>query len=193
MSLNLSYKLNDISLDKTITPSWAEQIKRWSQLDEASFILAEAVSKNMDFLSESFDQLIIVTTQGSFHTDRLFVNDSKISPSNFVHTLPNVRSIVFSVLTGWEGPLYCLSQGSQSLTSFFNEVPLVHANQKTLVINLNKKNNVHQCDFYLIGKNYKNPQYSFISVNKDESLSDFSFRSLIQNGAEVVINLRKMN
>ena len=67
MSLNLSYKLNDISLDKTITPSWAEQIKRWSQLDDASFVLAEAVSKNMDFLSESFDQLIIVSTQGSFH------------------------------------------------------------------------------------------------------------------------------
>lgn len=184
MSLNLAYQFNDIVLDKTITPVWAEQIKRWSQLDEASFVLAEAVSKNMDFFAEGFDQLVVVSTQGSLHTDRLFVNDVKISPSNFVHTLPNVRSIVFSVLTKWEGPLFCLSQGTHSLVSFLNEADLVHQDQKTLVISLNKLNNIHQCDFYLVGKNCKNSQYTFTSADQIES--DFTFRSKL-------MSLRKMN
>jgi hypothetical protein len=170
--INLDYKLNSILIDRLVEPTWAPKIKRWSQLDDASFVLAQATSECFEFLKWDFDQLIVVSTQGSGKTDRLFVTDTKISPSHFVHTLPNVRTLVFSLLTGWEGEMYCLSQGKHSLVNFLKEVPLVHAQARSLVININKVGDYHECDFYKIAPDLN----TFVSVSADH-INDFAFRS----------------
>jgi hypothetical protein len=170
--INLEYKLNTVLVDKTVEPSWASKIKRWSQLDDASFVLAQASSDCFDFLRWDYEQLIVVSTQGSGKTDRQFITDKKISPSHFVHTLPNVRTIVFSLITGWEGEMYCLSLGKKSLVNFLKEVPAVHAQSRTLVISLNKVGDYHECDFYKIAPDLANP----VAVTPDH-LDDFHFRS----------------
>lgn len=199
--MNLNYRLNEIVFDKAESPAWADKIKRWAQLDEASYAVAEAVWKNRDFLSAGFDQLILTSTQGSSCTDYAFVNDVKISPSHFVHTLPNVRSIVFSILTGWEGPLYCLSKEHHTLVSFLGEAPYVHKNQKSMVVNVNKVESIHQCDFFCVEPVAINGQYNFISTGeKCDShflIDDFTFRKELGQKEEIFltknIGLRKTN
>ncbi len=197
--MNLDYRMNEITFDKTQSPEWADKIKRWAQLDEASYAVAEAVWKNRDFLSSGFDQLILTSTQGSSHTDYSFVSDVKISPSHFVHTLPNVRSIVFSILTGWEGPLYCFSKKQHTLVSFLSEAPLVHKKQKSMVVNVNKTGSIHQCDFYLVDPAATRGQYDFIS-NEEKSdaqflIDDFTLRKELGQKEEIFltknIGLRK--
>jgi hypothetical protein len=151
MIINLNYKLHSVVLDRSITPLWSEKIKRWSQLDDASLVLAHVAHDNLDFLTWDFNQLVLVSNQGSGKTDYQFVTDAKISPSNFVHTLPNVRSVVFSMATGWEGEMFCLSHGKNTLLNFLKEIPEVHANTRTLIVSLNKVVDRFECDFYKTG------------------------------------------
>lgn len=191
MSLYLDCHYHTLSLDRTLTPEWASKIKRWSQLDEASLALAEATHQSLEFFSGGFDQLILTSSQGSFFTDRQFVTDTKLSPSNFVHTLPNVRSVVFSILTEWVGPMYCFSQGEHSLVSFFHEAPLVHAEVLSAVINLNKVGEQFQCDFYLLGKKLKKTMHAIYSMPAPGATSylvnDFELRELISKKSEVAL------
>lgn len=150
MRLQLKYLFHNISPDPVHGPAWAGEIKRWSQLDKESFAVAEATAKSLNFLGNP-EQVILLSSQGSSPTDYLFAHSNKLSPSYFVHTLPNVRSLVFSKLSGWEGAMFCFSQGKYSLVMFLNEALLAHSTVKTLIINLNHVDGVYQCDFYQLG------------------------------------------
>lgn len=195
--LKLDYRFNEIKLTGE-TPLWADKIKRWSQLDSASYVLAEATFLNLDYLKDSFDQLIVVSTQGSSSTDRKFVSDTKISPSHFVHTLPNVRTIVFSLLTGWEGEMYCLTKGEESLVNFLKSAPVVDGDKSTLVISMNSVGEFHQCDFYKLGRNLSSAGFEFTETSNAQSIeSDFSLREKILSDNMVTLSeslsLRKVH
>lgn len=184
MKLSFEYVLNDIVPDYTHEPAWAGKIKRWSQLDKESLAVAEATSRYLPFLGNP-QQLIILSSQGSSQTDSLFAHSKKISPSYFVHTLPNVRSLVFSTLTAWEGPVFCFSQGKYSLVRFLHEVATVHHQVKTLILNLNRVEQVYQCDFYKVGMG-QTDSLNVLEYNGEVSsnnflLDDFTFRTHLQS------------
>ncbi|MBY0414623.1 MAG: hypothetical protein K2Q18_10675, partial [Bdellovibrionales bacterium] len=140
----------------------------------------------------------VVSTQGSSITDTKFVSDSKISPSHFVHTLPNVRTIVFSLLTGWEGEMYCLSKGQESLVNFLGQLPNQDHQKKTLVINMNKSYDLYHCDFYKVSASLASPGYEFIQKDNGQTKrDDFNFRNALKTESEILISskfsLRKVN
>lgn len=147
MKLSLRAKFHEIRVDRSITPLWADKIKRWSQLDDASWVVAQAASISKDFLTP-VEQTILLSSQASNDADSHFAQASKISPSAFVHTLPNVRYLALASVTGHAGRMWCLSQGSASLVTFLREACLAHAGVTTLVVNVNRRPDHFECDFY---------------------------------------------
>ncbi|MBA2405289.1 MAG: hypothetical protein H0V66_11005 [Bdellovibrionales bacterium] len=195
MKLNFEYSHHELIPDLTTEPAWAGKIKRFSQLDQESFVVAEVTHRCLNFLGKP-DQFIILSSHGSSQTDFLFAHSNKISPSYFVHTLPNVRSLAFSSLTAWEGPVFCFSQGKHSLVRCLNEIALVHHGVKTLILNLNKVDGIYYCDFYKIGKAQGNGLVLERSETKSSDeylLDDFTFRkelelkSLVQIKDDLII------
>jgi hypothetical protein len=189
MKLSFDFSLNEIAPNGGVEPVWAPKIKRWSQLDQESFAVAEATHRCLNFLGKP-DQLVILSSQGSAQTDFLFAHSNRVSPSYFVHTLPNVRSLAFSSLTAWEGPVFCFSQGKNSLVRFLHEIAIVHQQVNTLVLNLNKVGSVYHCDFYKIGP----AQATTYVLEKNESasseeffLDDFSFRNELMVKSQVLV------
>jgi len=188
MKLTLTYRLNEIVPEIEKEPAWSSQIKRWTQLDASSYIVAEATFRHLDFIkAKEIDQLILLSSQGSFETDCLFAHSSKFSPAHFVHTLPNVRSLAFSQISNWEGVMFCLSQGIHSLLNFFYEALLAHYLQNTLILNLNKKEENYQCDFYHLCP-FLNEKQCYLEINthvqKEEEkrsffVDDFQFRDFL--------------
>ena len=142
--------------------------------------MAEATARSLKFLGNP-EQVILLSSQGSSPTDFLFAHSNKLSPSYFVHTLPNVRSLVFSKLSGWEGAMFCFSQGKHSLVRFLNEVLLAHSQVKTLIINLNHLEGIYQCDFYQVGKQVDGATHVLEGeANVDKYLlDDFMLRDMI--------------
>lgn len=189
MKLGLDFSLNEIIHDSINEPVWAPKIKRWSQLDQESFAVAEATHRCLNFLGKP-DQLVILSSQGSAQTDFLFAHSKKISPSYFVHTLPNVRSLAFSSLTAWEGPVFCFSQGKHSLVRFLHEIAIVHHQVNTLILNLNKVGSVYHCDFYKIGP-AQAATYVLEKIETESSeeffLDDFSFRKELESNSIVQV------
>jgi hypothetical protein len=180
MRLEFKYLFHDISPDPAHEPVWAPEIKRWSQLDKESFVMAEATARSLKFLGNP-EQVILLSSQGSTPTDFLFAHSNKLSPSYFVHTLPNVRSLVFSKLSGWEGAMFCFSQGKHSLVRFLNEVLLAHSQVKTLIINLNHLEGIYHCDFYQVGTHVDGATHVLEGeANMDKYLmDDFMLRDMI--------------
>lgn len=188
MRLQLKYLFHDISPDLTGEPVWAPEIKRWSQLDKESFVMAEATARSLKFLGNP-EQVILLSSQGSSPTDFLFAHSNKLSPSYFVHTLPNVRSLVFSKLSGWEGAMFCFSQGKHSLVRFLNEALLSHSQVKTLIINLNHLGGIYQCDFYQLGSHVEGATHVLEGEGAVDKylMDDFMLRDKIINTETVVL------
>jgi hypothetical protein len=111
----VDFRLSNIVRDKLDKPKWSEKINRWHQLDDESFAVAQATYENQDFINKP-DVVFITAAGGSTHTDCLFTMSDKFSPSHFVHTLPNVRALSFSLVTNWEGPMICTSYGKESFS-----------------------------------------------------------------------------
>lgn len=190
MKLGLKYFHNVINPNFSIEPDWSSKIKRWSQLDNESFVVAEATQRSLSLLGNP-DQLIILSSQGSAHTDYLFAHSKKISPTYFVHTLPNVRSLAFSSITSWEGPVFCFSQGKYSLVRFLYEISTAHHKTNSLIINLNKVDLLYYCDFYKIGQ-VQTDTHILEKSDKESSdeflMDDFLFRKKLE--LESCVNVR---
>ena len=84
-------------------PGWKGQVERWYQIDPPSFALCESYWQNQDFLNLEPDLILLNSPQASFKTDQLFCKT--LSPSKFVHTLPNVRTSALFQLIPWRGPM----------------------------------------------------------------------------------------
>jgi len=87
-------------------PAWKGKVERWYQIDPPSFALCESYWQNQDFLGEAPDMILLNSPQASFKTDQMFCKT--LSPSKFVHTLPNVRTSALFQLIPWRGPLLSL-------------------------------------------------------------------------------------
>ena len=85
-------------------PAWRSKVERWYQIDPPSFALCESFWQNQDFLAKSPDLILLNSPEASYKTDRQFAKT--LSPSKFVHTLPNVRSSALFQLIPWRGPLF---------------------------------------------------------------------------------------
>ncbi len=102
----------DISVDRSITPSWSSKIQRWYQLDNPAYVLAEFANQIRSFKSP--DLVVLSGNGASNSTDLAFVGGDSPRPSTFVHTLPNVRFSSFSELLSWNGPMICLGSHPHS-------------------------------------------------------------------------------
>lgn len=89
-------------------PAWTENVDRWYQMDAFAFGACDAFSRFETALGRLPDFVFLASREASNRTDRLFVEGGSISPSKFVHTLPNVRSAPLFQIAGWSGPCLCL-------------------------------------------------------------------------------------
>lgn len=91
-------------------PAWGSHVERWTQLDAASFGLAETFFQFRERLRARPTTVFLASPTASNTTDRHFVATGARSPAKFVHTLPNIRSAVLLKLAQTEGPMYCLQR-----------------------------------------------------------------------------------
>ncbi len=82
---------------------------RWSQLDAYSYALAEAGYVWKNLLSPPH-LVISASPSASNYTDREFVQTGALSPSLFVHTLPNVRCSLLCQIMEWSGPVITIQK-----------------------------------------------------------------------------------
>lgn len=84
-------------------PAWKSKVERWYQIDPPSFALCESYWQNQDLLAEMPDMILLNSPNASFKTDQNFCKT--LSPSKFVHTLPNVRTSALFQMIPWRGPM----------------------------------------------------------------------------------------
>lgn len=129
-------------------PSWKDKVERWYQLDEASFLLCEAISSwQQKDLLRPFSRVIYLSEGGSNLADADFASSVTPSPSKFVYTLPNIAPSVFIQLLGWSGPILCLSpvdiQKSLKFSLKLAKNQKAVTNQNTLILYTNPCLNEH--------------------------------------------------
>lgn len=88
----------------TTPPEWAPLVERWYQLDAPSYLLCQTYWESKNRLGSPPELILLNSPQSSFATDKGFCQS--LSPSKFVHTLPNVRSSAFLQVIEWRGPLF---------------------------------------------------------------------------------------
>jgi len=117
----LQTKTYDFNFPCSHEPSWGHLVDRWYQLDAAAYGLSQAYSV---WASEVLDRprmIILASPLGSTETDFRFVQAGAMSPSKFVHTLPNSRGGPLLQLMNWSGPLLCLQSDPFTQVSAVNE------------------------------------------------------------------------
>lgn len=184
MKLGFEFRLGTYKRDKSV-PSWAKKVRRWNQLDDEAFIVAEACEKNLDFIGNP-SRVVIVSPLGSTQTDLNFAHSETLSPSDFVHTLPNVRSISLSQITGWCGEVFCFSSGYNSLIkSLINSLCTYNENEEVLIISLIQNKDNYFCDLYKITEasgQMWNWQYTDKNCSdQDIKINDLEFREEIRS------------
>ena len=97
-------------------PAWAKKVDRWNQLDEAAFSLLQAYWDWKETLAPP-SMIFLASPGASNPTDRAFAQSGAVSPARFAHTLPNTRGTALLQAMGWSGPLICLQNGAQTLSS----------------------------------------------------------------------------
>ncbi len=177
MKLSLNIRRNSIEIDRKVAPRWASLVKRWYQLDGESFAIAEASFRNKGFIGNP-TLIVFVSAEGCSSTDCLFVNSENFSPSFFVQTVPNVRSLPLAFITGWEGSVICLSKGSMGLTSSLAQFSrMIKDDEEILIVSTRKINKIYHCDFYKINTNTTESEWTlYKSSSVNESLNDLDFR-----------------
>ncbi len=101
---NLTQWQHPLETLPTSPPEWASLVERWYQLDAPSYLLCQSYWESKSKLTAPPDLILLNSPQTSFVTDRAFCQT--LSPSKFVHTLPNVRSSALLQLLEWRGPLF---------------------------------------------------------------------------------------
>ena len=189
MKISLSIILSNIKIDRSKRPLWASYVKRWHQLDDESYAVAEATSINIEKIS-SPDCVVIVSPEGSLNTDFKFSHNDSISPSMFVHTLPNVRSLSYGLIANWEGPVFCLTQGEHSLVTAldqFGKMMRSGRNDNILFISVNKQDTTYFCDFYFLRPGAPINQWYLLAdtiTATYKNTTDASLRHFMENRAE---------
>ncbi len=104
-------------------PVWAPKVERWYQLDRFAYLLPEAFSRWEEEIGSSRPDCQFLACAGASNfTDQAFVLSQAMSPTKFVHTLPNIRSSSLLAVMGWEGPVFSLHRDPHTLAGAFREV-----------------------------------------------------------------------
>lgn len=117
MRIDLNHQVHSFGSDRTHVPNWHQSVDRWYQLDEAAYGLVDTYFHCLSKLFSRPDFIILASPAASNHTDFEFVKSGAISPSLFVHTLPNIRSAPLLQAMEWTGPILCLQAGIRTLLS----------------------------------------------------------------------------
>lgn len=104
----LSYLKYTFQFPAQIEPVWSKKVERWYQLDAYAYGLAQAYEVWKEQLKLSPELLILASPESSNQTDLLFAQSGAMSPSKFVHTLPNVRGSSLCQVMNWNGPVLCI-------------------------------------------------------------------------------------
>lgn len=113
----LNHLVHPFTSDRSQVPAWHLKVDRWYQLDGAAYGLVDAYFSCLPKLLCRPDFIFLASPSASNQTDFEFVESGAISPSLFVHTLPNIRSAPLLQAMEWAGPLLCLQMGCQTLIS----------------------------------------------------------------------------
>lgn len=170
--MKLDCKFHTLKRDRTVIPEWAKLISRWHQLDDESYLVAEACFLSKEFIGNP-ELIYFSSKDGSNPTDSLFVKGAKFSPSNFVHTLPNVRSLSLSLVLEWEGRLLCNSLGNNSLDSCLNlaMVNLSSNINEVLIVNISYEKDYINIDFLKMTRAGYTP-WSVMSIDHSNNITD---------------------
>ena len=104
------------------TPAWSASVDRWYQLDPFSYGLVAGYHHWKQNLNSLPLSLVILGSAGaSNETDRSFAKSGAVSPSKFVHTLPNVRVTPLLQSLNWTGPVLCLQNDPETLQQALRE------------------------------------------------------------------------
>jgi hypothetical protein len=119
-------------------PVWAEFVPRWQQIDAASFAIAEAWQRwttagvDKDLLHPHM--FMLANRRASNAADAAFAATGAYSPGRFVATLPSVTLAAMLQITGWEGPMFCLQAGEQTLRQALAEAGMMAQAQRRVGI-----------------------------------------------------------
>jgi hypothetical protein len=100
-------------------PSWAPKVERWYQLDPFAYFLPEAYARISP--ASKPDSMLLACAGASNITDHAFAAGGALSPTKFVHTLPNIRDSSLLSVMGWEGPVLSLHRDPFTLSTAFIE------------------------------------------------------------------------
>ena len=95
-------------------PPWANSVERWYQLDAYAYGFLHAFSRWKN-VGNRPDAIVLASPHASNETDAAFVRSHGMSPTRFVHTLPNVRSAPLCQLLEWSGPVISVHRDPTTL------------------------------------------------------------------------------
>ncbi len=121
MIINLNRFTHFFGSDRSVAPSWHASVERWYQLDNAAYGLVDAYVTLRPKLFGRPDLIILASPMASNFTDSEFALGGAVSPSQFVHTLPNIRSAPLLQIMEWAGPVLCVQAGNQTVVSGLRE------------------------------------------------------------------------
>jgi hypothetical protein len=108
------------TLKEHFEPSWKDKVPRWSQLDGPAFALTEFFWSNQKLL-QTPSMILLASPGASNVTDRRFVLADSLSPSLFVHTLPNIRCSPMCQVMEWSGTVIGIQNDPHTLLAGLRE------------------------------------------------------------------------
>ncbi len=117
--MKLAYHHCELSFPPREPPSWAAKVERWYQLDPFAYFLPEAFARFA--LASRPDSMLLACAGASNLTDHAFAAGGAVSPTKFVHTLPNIRCSSLLSVMGWSGPVFSLHRDPFTLAAAFAE------------------------------------------------------------------------
>lgn len=115
------FRLEGVAFPAKDPPAWASRVERWVQLDPFAFLLPEAFSRWSGNLPSRPARMLLSGFGASNLTDSAFALAGAVSPTKFVHTLPNIRASALLAVMGWRGPVLSLHRDPCTLAAALRE------------------------------------------------------------------------
>jgi hypothetical protein len=121
MSIFVHYQKCEFQFPVQKEPIWHRFVDRWNHLDAYAYGLVQACFQ-WKMAPEAYpDFIILASPEASNRTDFQFAHTGGLSPSKFVHTLPNVRSSSLCQVLKWNGPLLCIQNDPHTQVTALRE------------------------------------------------------------------------
>jgi hypothetical protein len=185
MSALAVYRKLDFSFPSQEEPKWASQIDRWYQLDAYAHGLAEAYFTLSSSAQTPPSMIILASSGASNHTDFQFARTGAMSPSKFVHTLPNVRGSSLCQIMGWKGPMLSIQNDPQTqITALREAVDLLdQSRQRIWVWSVSGTYTVHWFEVGVDVASAGERGFKIESASEaGESLTDSAFHEWLATG-----------